>query len=57
MTDWYYYDTGYTERYLGIPPSNPSKATVSETPLQVNLDYEISSVLQYASKFPSRYAT
>lgn len=41
MTDWLKYDTAYTERYLGIPSEG------GET-------YSKSSVLQFASKFPSK---
>lgn len=29
VTDWMYYDTGYTERYLGVPPSSATKTLVS----------------------------
>ena len=42
VTDWFYYDTAYTERYLGIPPRDSSV-------------YSKSSVLEYASSFPAEY--
>lgn len=42
VTDWYYYDTAYTERYLGIPPADSSA-------------YTKSSVLQLASNLPAEY--
>ena len=29
VTDWMDYDTGYTERYLGIPPGNSDAYTRS----------------------------
>lgn len=41
VTDWFYYDTAYTERYLGIPQNNADEAYVN------------SSVVKKASKFPS----
>ncbi len=41
VTDWMYYDTAYTERYLGIPP-------------EANEVYKACSVLQYANRFPNK---
>ena len=40
VTDWLWYDTGYTERYLGIPPDALSA-------------YEVSSVLSVCGRFPN----
>ena len=40
VTSWRLYDTGYTERYMGIPDDNPD-------------GYKNGSVLDYVSKFPS----
>ena len=39
VTTWESYDTGYTERYMSTPAENP-------------LGYKMSSVLNYASRFP-----
>lgn len=39
VTTWSAYDTGYTERYMNTPAENP-------------LGYKISSVLNYANRFP-----
>jgi len=39
VTLWEAYDTGYTERYMGTPQTNPS-------------GYKMGSVLTYASNFP-----
>ena len=39
VTTWEAYDTGYTERYMNTPAENP-------------LGYKMSSVLNYASRFP-----
>ena len=40
VTDWKLYDTAYTERYLGLPATNPR-------------GYKESSVLNYIDQFPS----
>ena len=42
VTTWEAYDTGYTERYMSTPAENP-------------LGYKMSSVLNYASRFPDEY--
>ncbi|RMX59988.1 hypothetical protein pdam_00001080 [Pocillopora damicornis] len=39
VTTWTAYDTGYTERYMNTPAENP-------------LGYKMSSVLNYANRFP-----
>lgn len=39
VTSWYYYDTGYTERYLDTPSNNPSS-------------YKLGSILNYVSQLP-----
>jgi len=39
VTTWSAYDTGYTERYMSTPAENP-------------LGYKMSSVLNYANRFP-----
>lgn len=39
VTDWEYYDTGYTERYMNLPDKN-------------HLGYLAGSVMNYAHKFP-----
>lgn len=39
VTDWNYYDTGYTERYMDLPAHNMD-------------GYEDGSVLKHAHKFP-----
>lgn len=39
VTTWSAYDTGYTERYMSTPTENP-------------LGYKMSSVLNYANRFP-----
>ena len=41
VTDWFYYDSAYTERYLGVPQTSS------------DLTYTESSVIRRASKFPS----
>ena len=40
VTDWLWYDTGYTERYLGVPPDALSA-------------YKVSSVLSACDRFPN----
>ena len=40
VTDWLWYDTGYTERYLGVPPNDVKS-------------YQLSSVLDVCDKFPN----
>ncbi|ELT92637.1 hypothetical protein CAPTEDRAFT_5954 [Capitella teleta] len=40
VTDWKLYDTGYTERYMGLPTTNP-------------LGYDASSLLKLADHFPA----
>eukprot|EP00494_Astrolonche_serrata_P034051 UN34320 len=40
VTDWKYYDTGYTERYMGTPQDQEDA-------------YEKSSVMHYANNFPN----
>uniref|UniRef100_A0A5S6QEM3 Peptidase_S9 domain-containing protein n=1 Tax=Trichuris muris TaxID=70415 RepID=A0A5S6QEM3_TRIMR len=40
VTDWRFYDTAYTERYLGLPENNQAA-------------YEESSVVSLVNKFPS----
>lgn len=40
VTDWLWYDTGYTERYVGIPP-------------EANKSYTMSSVLRVCDCFPN----
>ena len=40
VTDWFWYDTGYTERYLGVPPNDVQS-------------YRQSSVLRVCNKFPN----
>ncbi|GJQ74394.1 hypothetical protein Trydic_g21268 [Trypoxylus dichotomus] len=39
VTNWSLYDTGYTERYMGLPQNNPQ-------------GYQEGSVLNYVNKFP-----
>lgn len=39
VTTWSAYDTGYTERYMSTPAENP-------------VGYKMSSVLNYANRFP-----
>ncbi|KAK9692879.1 Prolyl oligopeptidase family [Popillia japonica] len=39
VTNWSLYDTGYTERYMGLPENNPQ-------------GYQEGSVLNYVNKFP-----
>ena len=40
VTSWRLYDTGYTERYMGLPEENET-------------GYKMGSVLEYVDKFPS----
>lgn len=40
VTDWSLYDTGYTERYMGLPSQNKQR-------------YQQSSVLNYIKQFPN----
>ncbi len=42
MTSWYLYDTGYTERFMGIPEENKEA-------------YENGSVLNLVRHFPDEY--
>lgn len=42
VTSWFLYDTGYTERYMGVPEEN-------------NEAYRLSSVLNYVKHFPNEY--
>ncbi len=42
VTSWNLYDTGYTERYLGQPQSNPQ-------------GYKNGSVLTYVNQLPDQY--
>ena len=42
VTSWHLYDTGYTERYMGLPKDN------------VN-GYKNGSVLEFVDRFPSEY--
>ncbi|KAI4458581.1 protease family s9bc dipeptidyl-peptidase iv-related [Holotrichia oblita] len=42
VTNWSLYDTGYTERYMGLPENNPQ-------------GYQEGSVLNYVNKFPEEY--
>jgi dipeptidyl aminopeptidase/acylaminoacyl peptidase len=39
VTNWSFYDTGYTERYMGLPDSNV-------------VGYRSGCVLQYINQFP-----
>ena len=39
MSNWSAYDTGYTERYMGLPAANAS-------------GYRLGSVLNYVNDFP-----
>ena len=39
VTNWEFYDTGYTERYMDLPENNPN-------------GYSNGSVLNYIHKFP-----
>jgi dipeptidyl-peptidase 9 len=39
VTNWEYYDTGYTERYMDLPDANRN-------------GYNAGSVLNYINKFP-----
>lgn len=39
VTDWEYYDTGYTERYMDLPQDNEA-------------GYSAGSVLNYINSFP-----
>ena len=41
VVDWKFYDTAYTERYLGVPPATEQA-------------YADSSVLSYAAQLPAR---
>lgn len=45
VTDWYDYDTHYTERYLGVPELKPAK---DAPPTAANLAYKEGSLLTYA---------
>lgn len=42
VTNWEYYDTGYTERYMDLPENNKQ-------------GYIAGSVLSYINKFPDEY--
>ncbi len=42
VTSWHLYDTGYTERYIGLPSNNSH-------------GYRASSVLQQVENLPSEY--
>lgn len=42
VTDWMLYDTGYTERYMGLPDENET-------------GYKMSNVLSYTKHFPDEY--
>ena len=42
MVDWMLYDTGYTERYMGVPKDHQAS-------------YEASSVVKFAKGFPDEY--
>lgn len=42
VTNWAYYDTGYTERYMDLPEDNPH-------------GYVAGSVLNYIHKFPEEW--
>ena len=68
VTDWMYYDTGYTERYLGVPPSSAAIIPVSPLPCSPYLqlwpftpplsspslqEYHRSSVLRFAAQLPT----
>lgn len=44
VTSWNLYDTGYTERYLGQPQSNPQ-------------GYKNGSVLTYVNQLPDQYVS
>lgn len=58
VTDWMWYDTGYTERYLGVPSNTAmvhpsSSASSSTTPFLPPQAYACSSVLQLVPQFPN----
>lgn len=40
VTNWYHYDTGYTERYLGLPSENRES-------------YKRSNIISYIKSFPN----
>lgn len=42
VTNWLLYDTGYTERYMGLPEENEE-------------GYRLSNVLSYSKNFPNEY--
>lgn len=44
VTNWEYYDTGYTERYMDLPENNKQ-------------GYIAGSVLSYINKFPDEYVS
>ena len=55
MTDWMLYDTGYTERYLGVPKSENKNKNISELSMDeqnVKNAYYYGNVCTYASQFP-----